>query len=158
DKRTGQTKNIAENPELSDGGGAAPLEHRFQWTAPVLISPHDPNTLYHAGERLFKTTDGGTHWEAISPDLTRNDKSKPQCSGGSLDKVDSGTEYYDSIFALAESPLVKGLIWAGTDDGLIHITRDGGKSWTNITPKELPEWSRVSQIDASPHDAGTAYV
>jgi len=158
DKHTGQTKNIAENPEVSDGEGAATLEHRFQWTAPLFISPHDPNTLYHAGERLFKTTDGGVHWEAISPDLTRNDKSKQQASGGPIDKDDTGTEYYDTIFAVAESPLVKELIWAGTDDGLIHITRDGGKNWTNITPKDLPEWSRISQIDASPHNAGTAYI
>jgi photosystem II stability/assembly factor-like uncharacterized protein len=158
DKRTGQLKNIAENPELSDGGGAANLAHRFQWTAPLFISPHDPNTLYHAGERLFKTTDGGVHWEAISPDLTRNDKSKQQVSGGDIDKDDAGTEYYDTIFAVAESPLVKDLIWAGTDDGLVQITRDGGKNWTNVTPKDLPEWSRISQIDASPHDAGTAYV
>jgi len=158
DKRTGQLRNIAENPELSDGGGAANLRHRFQWTAPILISPHDPNTLYHAGEKLFRTTDGGGHWEAISPDLTRNDKSKQQVSGGPIDKDDSGTEYYDTIFALAESPLQKGVIWAGTDDGLIHVTRDDGKTWTNITPKDLPEWSRISQIDASPHDAGTAYV
>ncbi len=145
-------------PDLSDAGGAAPLEHRFQWTAPVMISPHDPETLYHAGERLFKTTDGGMHWEAISPDLTRNDKSKQQPSGGPITIDDTGTEYYDTIFALADSPVTKGLIWAGTDDGLIQITRDGGKNWSNVTPKDLPEWSRVSQIDASPFDAGTAYV
>jgi photosystem II stability/assembly factor-like uncharacterized protein len=158
DKRNGQTKNISVQPEISDGGGAAKLEHRFQWTAPILISPHDPNTLYHAGERLFKTTDAGMHWEAISPDLTRNDKSKQQASGGPIDKDDSGTEYYDTIFAVAESPLVQGLIWVGTDDGLVHITRDGGKNWSNVTPKDLPDWSRISLIDASPHDAGTAYV
>ena len=158
DKRTGQLKNIAEHPEISDGEGAANLEHRFQWTAPIMISPHDPNTLYHGGERLFKTIDGGVHWESISPDLTRNDKSKQQTSGGPIDKDDTGTEYYDTIFALAESPVTKDLIWVGTDDGLIQITRDGGKNWTNITPKDLPEWSRISQIDASPHDAGTAYV
>jgi len=158
DKRSGQTKNISVQPEISDGGGAARLEHRFQWTAPILVSPHDPNILYHAGERLFKTVDGGMHWEAISLDLTRNDKSKQQVSGGPIDKDDSGTEYYDTIFAVAESPLVKGLIWVGTDDGLVHITRDGGNHWTNITPKDLPDWSRISQIDASPHDAGTAYM
>ncbi|HTS56259.1 MAG TPA: hypothetical protein VMH03_01845 [Terriglobales bacterium] len=158
DKRTGQIKNISVQPEISDGGGAAILEHRFQWTAPILISPHDPNTLYHGGERLFKTTDAGMHWEAISPDLTRNDKSKQQVSGGPIDKDDTGTEYYDTIFAIAESPLVKDLIWVGTDDGLLQITKDGGKNWTNITPKGLPEWSRISQIDASPHDPGTAYV
>ena len=158
DKRTGQLKNITVQPEISDGEGAANLEHRFQWTAPIMISPHDPNTLYHGGERLFKTTDGGMHWEAISPDLTRNDKSKQQPSGGPINIDDTGTEYYDTIFAMAESPQAKDLIWAGTDDGLIHITRDGGKSWSNVTPKDLPEWSRISLIEASPFDAGTAYV
>jgi photosystem II stability/assembly factor-like uncharacterized protein len=158
DKHIGQVKSITELPELTDAYGAATLDHRFQWTAPVLISPHDPNTLYHAGERLFKTTDGGVHWQAISPDLTRNDKSKQRVSGGDITLDDSGTEYYDTIFALAESPITKGLLWVGTDDGLIQITRDEGKNWTNITPKDLPEWSRISQIEASPHDAGTAYV
>jgi photosystem II stability/assembly factor-like uncharacterized protein len=158
DKRNGQLRNITNQTHLSDAGGAAPLEHRFQWTSPVMISPHDPETLYHAGEQLFKTTDGGVHWDAISPDLTRNDKSKQQPSGGPINLDDSGTEYYDTIFALAESPVTKGVIWAGTDDGLIQITRDSGKTWTNITPKDLAEWSRVSQIDASPFDAGTAYV
>jgi photosystem II stability/assembly factor-like uncharacterized protein len=158
DKRTEQVKNIGEQPEISDGGGAAVLEHRFQWTAPILISPHDPNTVYHGGERLFKTTDGGMHWEAISPDLTRNDKSKQKASGGPIDIDDSGTEYYDTIFALAESAVTKGVIWVGTDDGLIHVTRDDGKTWANVTPKDLPDWSRISQIEASPHDAGTAYV
>jgi photosystem II stability/assembly factor-like uncharacterized protein len=158
DKRTGQLKNITVQPEISDGEGAANLEHRFQWTAPIMISPHDPNTLYHAGERLFKTTDGGMHWEAISSDLTRNDKSKQQPSGGSINIDDTGTEYYDTIFAVAESPVTKDLIWAGTDDGLVHITRDGGKNWSNVTPKDLPEWSRISLIEASPFDAGAAYV
>lgn len=158
DKRIGQVKAITEQPELSDGGGAAKLEHRFQWTAPVVISPHDPDTLYHGGERLFKTTDGGVHWVTISSDLTRNDKSKQQPSGGDITLDDTGTEYYDTIFAVAESPIAKGLIWVGTDDGLVQITRDAGKSWANVTPKDLPEWSRVSLIDASLHDAGTAYV
>jgi photosystem II stability/assembly factor-like uncharacterized protein len=158
DRHIGQVKAITEQPELSDAHGAEKLEHRFQWTAPVLISLHDPNTLYHAGERLFKTTDGGVHWEAISPDLTRNDKSKQKVSGGDITLDDSGTEYYDTIFAVAESPITKGLLWIGTDDGLVRITRDEGKTWSNITPKDLPEWSRISQIEASPHDAGTAYV
>jgi photosystem II stability/assembly factor-like uncharacterized protein len=158
DKSTGQLRDIQELPEISDGGGAFNLPHRFQWTAPLMISPHDPNTVYHAGEQLFKTTNGGMHWDAISPDLTRNDKSKQQPSGGPIDIDDTGTEYYDTIFAIAESPLAKDLIWAGTDDGLIHITRDGGKHWSNVTPSLLPEWSRISQIDASTFDAGTAYV
>lgn len=158
DRHIGQVKSITEQPELSDAHGAANLEHRFQWTAPVMISPHDPETLYHAGEVLFKTTDGGVRWQAISPDLTRNDKTKQKVSGGDITIDDSGTEYYDTIFALAESPLKKGLLWAGTDDGLLQLTQDEGKTWTNITPKDMPEWSRVSQIDPSPFDAGTAYV
>jgi photosystem II stability/assembly factor-like uncharacterized protein len=158
DKHIGQVKSITEQPELSDAWGAEGLEHRFQWTAPVLISKHDANTLYHAGEELFKTTDGGVHWQAISPDLTRNDKSKQKVSGGEITLDDSGTEYYDTIFALAESPIEKGLLWVGTDDGLVQITKDEGKSWTNITPRDLPEWSRVSQIEASAFAAGTAYV
>jgi photosystem II stability/assembly factor-like uncharacterized protein len=158
DRHIGQVKAITEQPELSDAHGAANLEHRFQWTAPVMISPHDPNTLYHGGEVLFKTTDGGVHWQPISPDLTRNDKTKQKVSGGDITLDDSGTEYYDTIFALAESPITKGLLWVGTDDGLIQLTRDEGKSWTNVTPKDMPEWSRISQIDPSPFDAGTAYV
>ncbi len=158
DRHTGQVKAINEQPELSDAHGAANLEHRFQWTAPVMISLQDPNTLYHGGERLFKTTDGGVHWQAISPDLTRNDKSKQLASGGDITIDDSGTEYYDTIFSIAESPLTKGLLWVGTDDGLIQLTQDEGKTWTNVTPKDMPEWSRISLIEASPHDAGTAYV
>ncbi len=158
DKRTGQLRNITVHPVLSDGRGAAVLEHRFQWTAPLFISPNDPDVVYHAGERIFKTTDAGTHWQAISPDLTRNDKTKQQPSGGPITIDDTGTEYYDTVFAVAESPLQKGLIWAGTDDGLIQLTRDGGKTWANITPSDLPEWSKISQIDAGPHDPGTAWV
>jgi photosystem II stability/assembly factor-like uncharacterized protein len=158
DKRTGQTKYIGVNPELSDAHGAANLEHRFQWTAPLIISPHDPNTIYYGGERVFRSTDGGMRWEAISPDLTRNDKSKQQVSGGTITVDDTGTEYYDTVFSIAESPLTKGLIWVGTDDGLIQLTRDSGKNWSNVTPRDLPEWSRVSLVEASPHDAGTAYI
>ena len=157
-KHTGEVKEISLNPQLTDAVGASKLEHRFQWTAPLLISPHDPNLLYHAGERIFETTDQGQHWTAISPDLTRNDKSKQQPSGGPITIDDTGTEYYDTIFAVAVSPLQKGLIWAGTDDGLVQLTRDGGKNWTNITPKPMPQWGRVDLIEASPHETGTAYV
>ncbi|MGD0694191.1 MAG: glycosyl hydrolase [Terriglobia bacterium] len=158
DKRTGQAQMISPWPEVTDGMGAASLKHRFQWTAPLVISPHDPNTLYHGAEVLFKTTDGGMSWTAISPDLTRNDKTRQQVSGGPITKDDTGTEYYDTIFAIAESPLRKDLIWVGSDDGLVHVTRDGGKTWANVTPKDLPEWSRVSLLDPSPHDPATAYL
>ncbi|MGA9353280.1 MAG: hypothetical protein WBV46_06280 [Terriglobales bacterium] len=158
DRRTNQVQNIAVSPELGDGAGAARLEHRFQWTAPLVVSPLDANTIYYGGERVFKTTDGGVHWEAISPDLTRNDRSKQQPSGGPVTIDDTGTEYYDTVFSIAPSAVAKGLIWAGTDDGLVQITRDEGKNWANVTPKDLPAWSRVSLIEASPFEAGKAYV
>ncbi len=158
DKRTEQAQSISAWPENPIGAGAAELKHRFQWTAPIVISPHDPNTLYHGAEVLFKTTNGGMSWTPASPDLTRNDKSKQQSSGGPITKDNTSVEYYDTIFALAESAREKGLLWVGTDDGLIHVSRDGGATWTNVTPRDLPEWSMISLIDASPHDAGTAYV
>ena len=123
-----------------------------------MISVHDPNVIYTTAERVFKTTDEGKSWIAISPDLTRNDKSKQVSSGGPLTKDNTSVEYYDTVFAIAESPVQKDLLWAGTDDGLIHVTRDGGKNWANVTPKAFPEWSLVSLIEASPYDAGTAYV
>ncbi len=158
DKHTWQTQNISVWPESPTGYGVGSLKHRFQWTAPIVISPHDPNVLYQGGEALFKTTNGGMSWAAISPDLTRNDKSKQGPSGGPITKDNTSVEYYDTIFSIVESSLQKDLIWVGTDDGLVQITRDGGKAWTNVTPKEMPEWSLVSLIEASPHDAGTAYV
>ncbi|NDQ58279.1 MAG: glycosyl hydrolase [Acidipila sp.] len=158
DKRTEQTQEVTPYPEDPMGWGAADIQHRFQWTAPILISPNDPNVLYHAAEVLFRSTNGGMSWTAISPDLTRNDKSKQQASGGPITKDNTSVEYYDTIFALAESSLAKGQIWVGTDDGLVQLTRDGGKNWQNITPHIMPEWGRVSSIEPSSFDAGTAYV
>ena len=157
DGHSGQTQNIA--PWL--GARAHPpenLRHRFNWTSPMQISPHDPGVLYLGGEALFKTTDGGMSWTVISPDLTRNDKTKQQSTPEPLTPDNSSAEYYDTIFAVAESPIQKDLIWVGTDDGLVHLTRDGGKNWANVTPKQLPEWARVNLIEPSPHDAGTAYL
>jgi photosystem II stability/assembly factor-like uncharacterized protein len=158
DKRTNQAREISPWPLVSDGLGAAALKHRWQWTAPIVISPHDPNRLYYGGEVLFETTDGGTTWKTISPDLTRNDKSRQQVSGGPITRDDTGTEYYCTIFTIAESPVRQHLIWVGTDDGVIHLTQDNGATWTNVTPKDMSEWSRISLIEASPFDAGTAYV
>jgi len=158
DKRTGQAQDVTIWPDNPMGAGVGELKHRFQWTAPIAVSPHDPNVLYQGGEALFKSTNGGMSWTAISPDLTRNDKSKQQSSGGPITKDNTSVEYYDTIFAVAESPMQKDLIWAGTDDGLVHLTRDGGKSWNNATPREMPEWSLVSLIEASPHDAAKAYL
>ncbi|MBI3406558.1 MAG: glycosyl hydrolase [Acidobacteria bacterium] len=157
-KRTGQAQEVNAWPENPMGASAGELKHRFQWTAPILISIHDPNVLYHAGEMLFKSTNGGMSWTTISPDLTRNDKSKQGPAGGSITHDNTSVEYYDVIFTVAESPKDKDLIWAGTDDGLIQITRDQGKTWSNVTPKDLPEWTRISLISTSAFDAGTAYV
>ncbi len=158
DHRTRQAQNISVWPENPMGAGAAELKYRFQWTFPILLSPHDPHVLYVAGNRVFKSTDEGMSWKVISPDLTRNDKSKQGPSGGPITKDNTSVEYYDTIFALAESPLEKGLLWAGSDDGLIHISRDGGKNWQNVTPGDLPEWTLISIIEPSPHDPATAYV
>ena len=158
DKKNHQVQDISSWPLNPMGSGAAELTHRFQWTAPIMISPNEPNAVYHGGEAVFKTTDEGMTWTAISGDLTRNDKSKQKSSGGPLTQDNTSVEYYDTVFALAESPLEKGLIWAGSDDGLVHVTRDGGQHWSNVTSKEFGDWSLVSIIEASPHSAGSAYI
>ena len=156
--RTQQTQDISVYPVDNSGHPASELTHRFNWTAPLMLSPHDPDVLYAAAEAVFRSNDHGMSWTAISPDLTRNDKSKQTPSGGPLTKDITSVEYYDTVFALAESPVKKGLLWAGTDDGLVQLTTDGGGHWTNVTPKDLPEWGTVSMIDPSPHDAQRAYV
>ncbi|HKW67595.1 MAG TPA: hypothetical protein VJP04_09940, partial [Terriglobales bacterium] len=158
DHRTGELQNMNPWPVNPIGWGAADLKHRFQWTEPIVFSPHDPHTMYFAGEVLFKTTNGGMSWTIISPDLTRNDKSKQQSSGGPITKDNTGVEVYGTIFSVLESPVQKDLIWAGSDDGLVHLTRDGGQHWEDVTPKAMPEWGTVSMIEASPRDAGTAYM
>jgi photosystem II stability/assembly factor-like uncharacterized protein len=158
DRRTGQARNIMVWPESSSGEGAGSVKYRIQWTAPTVHSPHDPNVLYHAGNHVFRTADEGTTWERISPDLTRNDKSKLGPSGGPITKDNTGAEYYCTVFAFAESPVERGVLWAGSDDGLIHVSRDDGKTWKNVTPAAIRPFSLVSIIEASPHDAGTAYV
>ncbi|HET7184013.1 MAG TPA: hypothetical protein VFI82_04970 [Terriglobales bacterium] len=157
-KATGELQDVNPWPDNPMGWGAAQLKYRFQWTAPIALSPHDSNVLYHGANVVFRSTNMGHSWTAISPDLTRNDKSKQGPSGGPITKDNTSIEYYDTVFAIAESPLQKGLIWAGSDDGLIHLTRDDGAHWLNVTPKDLPEWGTVSLIDSSPTDAGTAHV
>ncbi|TMC29248.1 MAG: glycosyl hydrolase [Chloroflexi bacterium] len=158
DRRTGQSRNIMVWPESSSGEGAGDLKYRFQWTCPIVLSPHDPDTLYHAGNRVFRSRDEGASWEAISPDLTRNDPSKLGASGGPITKDNTGAEYYCTVFAFAESTVQKGVFWAGSDDGLVHVSRDEGKTWKNVTPSGVRPWTLISLIEASPHDAGTAYV
>ena len=158
DLSTGQQRDITVWPEPSMGSPASDVKYRFQWTYPILLSPHDPSALYVTGNHIFRSTDEGASWEEMSPDLTRNDPSTLGPSGGPITGDNVGTEYYATIFAFAESPLQQGLFWAGSDDGLIHISRDGGASWQNVTPKDLPEWSLISIIEPSPHDPATAYV
>jgi len=160
DHRTRQARHVGAWPENPSGHGGEKLRYRFQWTAPIVTSPHDPKVVYHAGNVLFRTTDGGNVWTVISPDLTTNDKSKQQWSGGPITGDNTGVETFCTIFAVAESPRRKDLIWAGTDDGLVHITRDGGKSWKNVTKNVpgLPAFATVSLIEPSPFDAATAYL
>jgi photosystem II stability/assembly factor-like uncharacterized protein len=160
DHRTGQARNITVNQFNPSGIDPAKMKYRFQWTAPILISQHDPKTVYHAANILFRTRDEGQTWQPVSKDLTRNDKQKQQWSGGPITGDNTGVEVYCTIFALAESPKQKGLLWAGTDDGLVHVTKDEGKTWTNVTANipGIPDWGTVCCIEASPHDAGTAYV
>ena len=158
DRRTQQAQNVMQWPDDPDGHNASTLKYRYTWTMPIVLSPHDPNVLYNAAQFVFRSNDGGHSWQTISPDLTRNDKSKQQDSGGPITKDQASIEFYDVIFTVAESPKQKGVIWAGTDDGLIQVTRDDGKSWSNVTPKGLPEWALVSLIEPSSHEAGTAYA
>ena len=151
DKRTGQVQNISPEPVRSG-------KVRFIRTAPVLFSPIDPKTLYFAGNVIFKTTNGGQSWETISPDLTRETYDIPASVGVFTSDKMKTMPRRGVVYALAPSYKNVNTIWAGTDDGLIHITNDGGKSWTNITPKEITSWSKISQIDASRYDNLTAYV
>ncbi|MFL5241026.1 MAG: WD40/YVTN/BNR-like repeat-containing protein [Gemmataceae bacterium] len=156
--RLRQARNISVYPTNPSGHGGEDLKYRFQWTAPILVSPHDPKTIYHAANVVFKSTDAGQTWQAISGDLTRDDKSKEKWSGGPITGDNTGVEIYCTIFALAESPKQKDLLWAGSDDGLVHFSPDGGKSWTKVTIPGLPEWATVACIEPSPFDAAAAYV
>jgi photosystem II stability/assembly factor-like uncharacterized protein len=158
DKRTEQAQSIAPWPIDPDGHAASELKYRNTWTTPIVFSPHDPKVLYFATQMVLESTDDGMSWKEISPDLSRNDKSKQQSSGGPITKDNASVEYYGLVFTIAESPVQKGLIWAGTDDGLIHLTRDAGSNWANVTPKGLPDWCMVSLIEASPNNAATAYA
>ncbi len=160
DHRTGQQRDINPYPNNPMGAGAEASKYRFQWNFPVIFSPHDANTIYAAANVLFRSTNEGQSWEAISGDLTRNDKTKQGPSGGPITKDNTSVEYYDTIFALMESPVQKGTIWVGSDDGLVHVTRDGGKNWENVTPPKtvMPEWIQINSLEASAHDPATAYV
>jgi photosystem II stability/assembly factor-like uncharacterized protein len=160
DHRTRQSRNISAAQYNPSGIDPSKHPYRFQWTAPLLISPHDSKTIYHGANVLLRTKDAGQTWEKISGDLTRNDKQKQGWSGGPITGDNTGAETYCTIFAIAESTKQKGLLWAGSDDGLVHVSKDDGKTWENVTANvpDLPDWGTVECIEPSPHDAGTAYL
>jgi hypothetical protein len=140
------------------GHSSEDIRYRFQWTFPIMFSPHNPRKLYAAGSQLFVTTDEGQSWTIISPPLVRADPKTMGPSGGPITRDQTGVETYATIFALAESPVTAGVLWTGSDDGIVSVSRDAGKTWKNVTPKDLPEFARISQVDASRFGAGTAYV
>ncbi|MDQ2666634.1 MAG: glycosyl hydrolase [Gemmatimonadota bacterium] len=158
DRKSQRERNVAVWIDNYDGYGAKDVPYRFAWTFPLFFSPHDPNTLYTAAQYLFKSTNGGNSWTKVSPDLSRADPRTLERSGGPIHGDMTGTEWYAMAFAVAESPLQKGLIWAGSDDGLIHVTRDGGTTWQDVTPPNLPPFTKMSIVEPSHHDAGTVYV
>lgn len=158
DHRTGETRAVNVWPDNPMGHGAEGMKERFQWNFPILFSGHESGLLYAAGNRLFATRNEGQSWEAISPDLTRNDPTKLGPSGGPITKDNTGVEYYCTIFAVAEDRFEAGVIWTGSDDGLVHVTRDGGETWTDVTPKNIPEWIQINSIETDPHRAGSAYI
>ena len=151
-------RSVSVWPDNPMGHGAEDFKYRFQWNFPIFFSPHNPKKLYAASNHLHASTDQGASWQLISPDLTRNDPTKLGSSGGPITQDNTSVEYYCTIFAAAESPLVEGLLYTGSDDGLVHISQDGGKSWTNITPKDWPQWMMVNSIEPSRHEPGTCYV
>lgn len=157
DTRTNERKDIMQYPATNLSYRAKDMKYRFNWNAPLIASPHDPNTIYHAANVIFKTTNGGLNWEIISPDLTRNDTTKQQQGGGPITNEGAGGENYNTIYYLIESVHEKGVMYAGSDCGLVHITKDGGKTWHNITPAGLPE-CMIHSIEISPHDKATAYI
>ncbi len=157
DIKTNETKDLQEYPATNLAYAPKKMKYRFNWNAPLINSPHDAKTLYHAANVLFKSTNGGINWQVISPDLTRNDTTKQDVSGGPLTNEGAGGENYNTIYYVAESSQEAGVIYTGSDCGLVHITKDGGKNWTNITPKELQE-GMIHSIEVSPNDKATVYI
>jgi photosystem II stability/assembly factor-like uncharacterized protein len=158
DHRSKQIRLVTVWPELYTGWGAGDQKFRFPWTFPICFSPHDPNVLYSTGSHVFRSLDEGDSWQMISPDLTRADPEKLRASGGPITLDTSGAEHYCTISAFVESPHQPALFWVGSDDGLLHLSQDGGDNWVRITPTNLPEWSFIRTIELSPADPATAYV
>ena len=157
-RRLGTSREVNPYPWFYSGEPASDMVERWQWTFPIIFSPIDPNVLYASSNRLWRTTDGGTNWDALSPDLTRADPMTLGRSGGPITGDMNGPEVYATIFTVGPGKVDIDVIWTGSDDGLVHVTRDGGANWTNVTPPDMPDFGRVSLIDASAFDAGRAYV
>jgi photosystem II stability/assembly factor-like uncharacterized protein len=158
DRTTDQRRVVTIYPNNPMGHSSIDIKERFQWTFPIVYSPIDPKVLYASSQHLFRTTNGGQSWQKISPDLTKHDPATMQASGGPITKDQTGVETYATIFTIAPSRQEMNTIWTGSDDGVVHVTRDGGKNWANVTPKDLPEFTRISLIEASPHQDGVAYL
>ena len=156
--KTGTVRAINVWPDNPMGAGAEAMKYRFQWNFPIIFSKHNPNKLYTFSQHVHVTENEGQSWDIISPDLTRNDPEKLKSSGGPITQDNTSVEYYCTIFAANESPLKEGLLWVGSDDGLIHVSQNGGKSWDNVTPKGMPEWMMINSVEPSAFDAGTCYV
>jgi hypothetical protein len=156
-RKTNESKDVQAYPTLNLAIEPKDMKYRFNWNAPIVVSPHDPKTIYHAGNVLLKSTNGGMSWDAISGDLTRNDKSKQGPGGVPFTNEGAGGENYNTIFYVAESTIEKGVIWTGSDCGLVNVTLDAGKTWTNVTPADLPE-SQINSIELSAFDKGVAYI
>lgn len=155
---TGMNRAINVWPDNPLGEGVGAQKYRFQWNFPIFFSPHDPQKLYTCSQYMHMSRDGGGSWEVISPDLSRNDSIKLVSSGGPITKDNTGVEYYATIFSAVESPYEKDLLWCGSDDGLIHVSKNGGGDWTNVTPKKLPEWMMINSIEVDPFNKGGLYV
>jgi len=155
--RTGENRAIDVWPDNPTGSGADSLKYRFQWNYPIFFSPHNPHRLYAAGNQLFMTENEGQTWTTISPDLTTNEKSRQGPSGGPITKDNTSAEYYCTIFTATESPLEKDLLYTGSDDGLIHISKDAGAHWENITPPQAGKWTLWNCVETDPFKKGTAY-
>lgn len=158
DHKTGENRAISVWPDNPMGAGADVQKYRFQWNFPIFFSPHNPKRLYCAGNALFVTENEGASWEQISPDLTTNDKSRQASSGGPITQDNTSVEYYCTIFTAAESPLEKDLLWTGSDDGIVSVSRNGGKNWDNVTPKDCPKWMMWNCIETDPFKKGAAYI
>ncbi|HSR50425.1 MAG TPA: glycosyl hydrolase [Acidobacteriota bacterium] len=158
DMEAGHRRDIVAYPQLHDGVAGRDIRYRFQWNAPIRLSPHDPDVLYHCSQYVHRSTDGGQSWEVISPDLTTDNDDYQDIPGGPVQHDHTGVELYTTIFAFEESPHQAGVLWAGSDDGLVHISQDNGGNWQNVTPPDMPAGGTVNTIELSPHGPGRAFL